>query len=253
MGLVRWLDYRRRLHALALPGGLAFSQKYRRALDVSQIDLIPAGQIPFLQCVVDVGANLGEWSIAMAELTKATQIIAVEPVPEIFQELRANTRNYPRIRCIQSAVGEKSGWVTIHVHQLHQLSSVLRIRDEVRPVHGVQQDIAEPVQVPMTSLDESLSDIGEVSLLKIDVQGYEPQVLSGARSVLKRTKMLMLEVTYSSYYQGDQQFGEMDRLITKLSPLQLWGISAPHCSASRRPLWADAVYVLPEIMESAYV
>jgi Methyltransferase FkbM domain len=93
------------------------------------------------------------------------------------------------------------------------------------------------------TLDEDLRNRAEISLLKIDVQGYEPQVLKGAQAILKRTKILMIEVTYSSYYHGDMQFADLHRLVTSIAPFRLWGISAPHCAPSGKPMWADAVYV----------
>lgn len=245
-GLVRLWEFRQRFRALGLPADWASVQKYRKALDLSQIELIPFEKIHSFKCVVDVGANVGEWSIGMALLTKVPEIIAFEPAPDIFAQLRENAKPYPQIRCVQSAIGAARGQITLNVHRLHQMSSVLQIREAARNVHGMQQDIAVPVQVPVTSLDEELSTYGEISLLKVDVQGYEPEVFAGARSVLLRTDILMVEATFSSYYRGDMQFDQQHRLITALAPFKLWGISAPHCAPSGQPLWADAVYVRSE-------
>ena len=242
-GLVRLWEFQQRFRALGLPDDWAHSQKYRKALDMAEIELIPAESIPTLKCVIDVGANLGDWSVGIALLTHAKEIIAYEPVPQLFEQLQNNIKSYSQIRCVNRAVGATVGYVEINVHQRHQLSSVLTIQDEARHVHGMEQDVAVPVRVPLTTLDEDLRDRTEISLLKIDVQGYEPQVLEGARAVLKRTEILMIEVTYSSYYQGDMQFADLHRLVTSIAPFRLWGISAPHCAPSGKPMWADAVYV----------
>ena len=241
--LVRLWEFQQRFRTMGLPENWARSQKYRKALDMSEIELIPAASIPTLKCVVDVGANLGEWSIGIALLTRAKEIIAYEPVPQLFEQLQNKVKPYPQIRCVNCSVGATVGQVEINVHQRHQLSSVLMIQDEARRVHGMEQDVAVPVCVPLTTLDEDLRDRTEISLLKIDVQGYEPQVLEGARAILKRTEVLMMEVTYSSYYQGDMQFADLHRLVTSIAPFRLWGISAPHCAPSGKPMWADAVYV----------
>jgi FkbM family methyltransferase len=242
-GLVRLWEFRHRFRALGLPAHWADVQEYRKALDLSQIELIPPEKIPSLKCVVDVGANVGDWSVGMALLTRVPEIIAFEPVPDVFAQLRENAKPYPQIRCVQSAIGAGRGQITLNVHRRHQMSSVLQIREEARDVHGMQEDIALPIQVRVTSLDEELSAYGEISLLKVDVQGYEPEVFDGARSILFRTEILMVEVTYASYYRGDMQFDEQHRLITSLAPFKLWGISSPHCAPSGQPLWADAVYV----------
>jgi FkbM family methyltransferase len=196
-----------------------------------------------LECVVDVGANVGIWSVAIARLTGAKQIIAYEPIPNVFERLQENTWQYPQIHCEQSAVGASSGQVTLNVERVHQLSSVLKMRDETRNMHGTSQDMTEQIVVPMTTLDDALSDCDEVSLLKLDVQGYEPEVFAGARTVLKRTRILMTEITYAPYYHGDLQLESYLDLIRSLSSLRLWGISAPGCSPLGRPMSADAIFV----------
>ncbi len=242
-GIVRWSEYRERFRVLGLPTAWARSAIHRRALQNSQLELIPRSLLPLLDCVVDVGANLGEWSISIAQLTSARRIIAYEPVPAIFQQLRNNVRGYPQIECVQSAVGAQSGMLHLNVFRRHQLSSALALQDQARVVHGMDNDQAVSVQVPVLTLDESLAGQDEISLLKIDVQGYEPQVLDGARMTLNRTRVLMIEVTFTPYYHGDLQFGALNQLITSLAPLRLWGISTPHCAPSGKPMWADAVYV----------
>ncbi len=241
-GLVRLWDFQQRFRALGLPEGWARSQRYRKALEVSQLELVPAEERAALRTVVDIGANLGEWSIGVALLTKAERILAFEPVPQVFAQLQENARPYSRICCKQMALGASHGPAEMMVYDRHQMSSLLPIREEIRAVHGMQNDSSVSIQVPMGTCDEELQGVDEISLLKVDVQGYEPQVFAGAHSVLAHTRVLMVEVTYSSYYHGDLQFQEMDRLITSLSPLKLWGISAPHCSPTGQPLWADAVY-----------
>ena len=57
----------------------------------------------------------------------------------------------------------------------------------MRAVVGSNWTITSEVQVKMTTLDRLLVDLAEISLLKIDVQGYEKAVLAGAKQTLPRT------------------------------------------------------------------
>jgi hypothetical protein len=82
----------------------------------------------------------------------------------------------------------------------------------------------------------------------VDVQGYESEVFTGAKEVLKRTKVLMTEILYPPYYHGGAQFDTLHRLITCISPLRLYGISKPSCSPLGQPIWADAIYVQPDLI-----
>jgi FkbM family methyltransferase len=204
---------------------------------------MPRERLAELKCVVDVGANVGNWSVAIARITGAKQIIAFEPIPNLFERLQQSAREYPQIHCEQLAIGASSGQVTLNVERVHQLSSVLKMRNETRSMHGMSQDDTEQIVVPMNTLDDALSDCDEVSLLKLDVQGYEPEVFAGARTALKRTRILMTEVTYTPYYHGDLQLESYLDLIRSCSNLRLWGISAPGCSPLGRPMSADAIFV----------
>ena len=75
------------------------------------------------------------------------------------------------------------------------------------------------------------------------MQGFERDVLDGARKSLLRTRAVMLEVLYVPYYEGHSQFGELHRQLTGIAPFRLYGVSAPSMDEARRPIWADAVYI----------
>lgn len=245
VGLVRFLDYRKRLINLNLPAHYSFYRKYRKGLEVSRIEIFPPEVRANLKCVVDVGANIGEWSTSIAELGRAQHIIAFEPIPEVFHKLESNTKSFPQIECINSAVGAQVGEITLNVEESSDsMSSVLTMRDEMRPIFGITGKTPRQIKVPMTTLDDTLKKYPEISLLKIDVQGYEPEVLAGAHATLKRTKALMIEIVYAPYYHDDVQFDTIHQLVTSLAPLKLYGISAPgYHPDTGRPLWADAIYV----------
>jgi FkbM family methyltransferase len=248
-GLVRLREYRQRLQALQLPPKLAWSQKYRAALDSSNIELLPRERLSALKLVVDVGAHIGLWSTGLALLCNVGKIIAYEPVPRSFQRLQENAKNFPQMVCVNAAVGATVGQISMNVEEGRNapLSSVLRLRDPLRVIHKVAATQPRQISVPLTTLDHDLRDYEEISLLKIDVQGFDAEVLAGARETLKRTKILLIEVVFVPYYHGDTEFADLFRLITSLGDLKLWGISKPNCSPSGRPLWADAVFVAREI------
>jgi len=248
VGLVRFLDYRKRLIGLNFPGYFSLDGKYRRGLEVSRIEIFPPQIRNNLRCVVDVGANIGEWSTSIAILSKAQHIIAFEPIPDVFKILQDNAKTFPQIECVNSAVGSQIGEIIINIEEnSSSVSSILTMRDEIRPIFGIARDVPRRVAVPMTTLDHTLAQHSEISLLKIDVQGYEPEVLAGAHSTLKRTRVLMIEIVYAPYYEGDVQFETIHRIVTSLAPLKLYGISAPgYHPVTGQPLWADAIYVQSE-------
>jgi len=195
-----------------------------------------------LDTVIDVGANLGDWSVAIATLIDPKKIIAYEPIPEIFIKLISNTSDYNNILCKQSAIGSFVGNIDINAFSSHQLSSVLNLQNRGYDIHNIIGDNPKIINVPITTLDDDLENYDDISILKVDVQGYEAEVFKGGQQVLHKTRFLITEIYYQPYYNGALDFGDLFNLITSLAPLKLLGISEPHCLPSGIPIWADAIF-----------
>lgn len=242
-GFVYLLNYWERFGLLEYPPYWAMFRNYRQALDVSRIELMPKKYVDNFNYVIDVGANVGLWSIAIAKLTNAKKIIAFEPVPSAFDQMVKNTKKYPNIFCINSAVGSTNNDLVINAEFRSGMSSVLTIRDTTRQKYGMDKNETYQVNVPMVALDEELKDIGEISLLKVDVQGYEIEVFKGAENILNNTRILMTEVTYKTHYYGDQQIMDYLNYIQSVTNFRLWVISTPNFDESGIPLSADAIFI----------
>jgi FkbM family methyltransferase len=200
-------------------------------------------------CLVDVGAHVGQWSKGMLLLTKTERLVAFEPIPQVFELLRENTRRFPQVSCIRKVVGDSSGKVTLNVESVTELSSVLPLTEQGRSYHRLRVPRMLKLEVPQTSLDAELGGCDQISVIKVDVQGYEAKVISGGQQALRRTRVLMVEVLYSrDYYLGALAFGDLYRLITSLLPMRLWAVSPPSFSNHGRPTYADAVFVNEELV-----
>jgi len=124
---------------------------------------------------LDVGANIGSYTV-LASGAVGAETISFEPVSSSFQHLMDNiylNRLVDRVRPLNVAVGSEAGELEMVVDQ----DTVNRIiRDEVYA--------GERMKVPVVTLDEVLA--GEVPrLIKIDVEGFETQVLGGAAHTLE--------------------------------------------------------------------
>jgi FkbM family methyltransferase len=127
-------------------------------------------------CFVDVGANVGTYSL-LAAATPEVRIVAFEPSSIAFRRLQENValnKCSPWVEVHREAVGASPAWVSITVG-----------RDTVN--HVVASGDADASEgVVMVSLDEVLAgpEAERVRLIKIDVEGFEEQVLLGAQAVL---------------------------------------------------------------------
>ena len=140
--------------------------------------------------VAEVGASMGLYALAFAgRVGAAGHVTAFEPDPESASALEANIRVngwQDRITAIRAAVGKSSGQVRFA--GAHGLESRIEIREDARD--GV-------ITVPMTTLDDALGR-NRIDVIKIDVEGFEQQVIEGARNILTkergRPRAILVEV-----------------------------------------------------------
>src|SRR5438477_613638 len=104
----------------------------------------------------------------------------------------------------------------------------------MRAVIGSNWTITSEIEVPMTTLDRLLVDLAEISLLKIDVQGYEKPVLSGAKETLAKTKFILIELNFMPQYDGGSWFGEVHQILTRDFGFFLANASQPQILNGRR-------------------
>jgi FkbM family methyltransferase len=130
--------------------------------------------------VVDVGANIGFLAlISSRAVGESGRIIAIEPHPKIFRFMCANITldGATNISPVNCAVGEHSG---------ETLLSDVR-SDDLNAISSTG------ISVPMELLDSLTREIDEIALLKIDVEGYEKFVLSGAHLTIAKTRCVYFE------------------------------------------------------------
>jgi FkbM family methyltransferase len=167
--------------------------------------------------IVDVGANKGQFSVAAARRFPRAAIHAFEPVEGAFRQLKKNTAPYPNITAYQKALGSSFGPSLFYQNQFDQVSSALMI-DPANHHPNYDQDAAHAVSVEMERLDaiESQLNLAPPLLLKLDVQGYEKQVLCGAAGCLSSIDYLVLELPFVRLYKDQPLFPEMHDFLSQL-------------------------------------
>ncbi len=147
----------------------------RRRLTRFYAQFIRPGDLCF-----DIGAHVG--SRLRAWIPLGARMIAVEPQPECMCLLRRWFGNRPAITLVEQAVGEQPGtaelWISPHTPTVTSLSPAWIAM--VRRDHGFKQVRWEyTVSVPVTTLDQLIAAYGLPAFCKIDVEGYELEVLKG--------------------------------------------------------------------------
>jgi FkbM family methyltransferase len=161
--------------------------------------------------VLDVGANEGEYGGMLRQAGYQGRIVSFEPLAGPGRALRRKADADPHWTVLPYALGEESGTVTINVSgNRGASSSVLPMLDrhsEAAP-HARYTGTEE---VRLRRLDElwpELVTADERVFLKLDVQGYEAQVLRGAGSHPKECHGLQIETSFVPLYEGSMLLRE---------------------------------------------
>lgn len=164
--------------------------------------------------IVDVGANVGQFTVASAHLFKDAQIYAFEPVPESFEKLHKNVSKFINVSSYALALGDQIGNIDFHVNTHSHSSSVLPLsKHHLTAFPKAKED--KIISVPIKTLD-SISNklkLDSPVLLKLDVQGYEAYVLKGAAETLKKVDYVLLEASFKPMYEGELLFTEILQLM----------------------------------------
>jgi FkbM family methyltransferase len=145
--------------------------------------------------IVDVGANVGQFAAAALLLWPRASLRCFEPDPETFAQLERNLGKRPEVEPRCAAIGSSNGTLTFYRHELSVMSS---LRADL--VAGRERQDEFPVDV--VTLDNACRAVRAIDLLKIDVEGFELEVLRGAGEVLRRTRYLYMEISLGDHDQG---------------------------------------------------
>lgn len=152
------------------------------------------------QTIVDVGAAFGDWSKLCLKVFPDAQYFLFEPLTEFAGVLKRFADEFENVTYLELAVGSRKGDIVINVHEDLVGSSILK------ETEGSLSD-GQAREVPIVTLDQALKDLSGPYLIKIDVQGTELEVLTGAEKVLKDTEYIILEVSlFQSMINAPQLF-----------------------------------------------
>lgn len=134
--------------------------------------------------VFDVGANIGNYSRMIRELSKEAKVLAFEPHPETYRDLEKNAKQY-NFTAYNLGCGEKEGKFKLHDHaELGSTSHATFLQNVIESIHG---GISVENEAMMVTLDQFLlrnPDIKKIALLKIDAEGCDFMVLKGAERII---------------------------------------------------------------------
>jgi FkbM family methyltransferase len=186
--------------------------------------------------IFDVGAYRGDFARTALSVWPSARVACFEPLPQGRRQIRALIEESPKITLHETLVGATvQAGVPMHVAETS--SSLLRdAENEGFPVE----------HFPQTTVDTVVRDsyAGQApDLLKLDVQGYELQVLKGSEASLGQTRVVLSEINLLDLHEHAPLLHEMVAWLSERG-----FVAYDICGISRRPLddalWqADMIFV----------
>ncbi len=164
---------------------LSFNPNYEK----DEFNLVKK-QIKLGDVVIDVGANIGYFTVLFAELVGYYgRVYAFEPDPENFKILKKNieVNKYENVVLINKAVLEKDGKLKLYLGKEDMGNHKIYSGDEKRAV----------IEIEGISLDNYFKDINvKIDFIKIDVEGSEPGVISSGKELLRQSNIRIMTEYY---------------------------------------------------------
>ena len=145
--------------------------------------------------VVDAGANMGVFSTLVASKYPGATVYSFEPTPDTFATLQKNIQGYKNIKAFNKALGEVVGMAKL----------------AIASSHGGNHIAEEGIPIEVATIDSL--DM-KVDFIKMDTEGYEANILKGARETIKKYKPV---IAMSAYHNPNDK-EDLPRLLKEISP-----------------------------------
>jgi FkbM family methyltransferase len=170
--------------------------------------------------VIDVGANIGEITLAAARRVGANgAVYSFEPMPELFKTLKQNVEinGLPQVRLFEQALSDQAGLAKIYASS--SLFGDGTRHDGLGTLYPSETRAKEVCEVKLQRLDEFRVErnIDRVDLIKIDVEGAEQAVVRGSVETIKNDRpYLVIEIQPETATSAGHASGEIRELLESL-------------------------------------
>jgi FkbM family methyltransferase len=161
-----------------------------------------------IDCILDVGANVGQYGESLRTLGYEGWIVSFEPVKAVFDKLEGRTKNDKKWLCYHFALGEKVEDKIINVNNSTVFSSFLQATNYAKGIWGSLDEV-DCENVSVVTLDCVFSEIQKRTgakkyYLKLDTQGYDLNVFRGSKKSLSHVLAMQSEISLIHIYEKMQ-------------------------------------------------
>jgi len=191
--------------------------------------------------IVDVGANVGQFALfALKRFPKAT-IYSFEPLEDCWNKFDSVIGPDTRVRLYRYGIGQEDSTSLINVTNENDSSSILTPSGAQEESFGTV--VVERKNIELRRLASLLTsnDLVAPALLKIDVQGFELDVLKGSKELLNCFDCIYVEASYVELYRYQALAGDVVGFLQE-NGFEMRGVFNQYADNKRGPLQADFLF-----------
>ena len=197
-----------------------------------------------IKTVIDVGCNEGQFAITARQLLPTAYIYSFEPIPDCLARVQQRFKDDSQFQILDCALGDQPGNASFTVSDITGASSLLamgKVQAKYFPESLKKRTIPVKVET-LDSITASLA-LSDPIFLKIDVQGFEKQVLAGGQDTLRRVKLVMLEASFEPFYEGQALFDDIYAMLRAAGFSLLDSFNMMHAPDNGQALQADFIFI----------
>jgi FkbM family methyltransferase len=192
--------------------------------------------------ILDVGGGTATTASLFSKAFPKHKLYIFEPIPTNFKEIEQSKYRTEKWQLVNKAVGSKIGETEMHIANRITASSLLDLNPE--KVEGLYADVLREkstLSIQITTIEHEIPKNVPVDILKMDVQGYEMEVLKGCGAVLNNIKLIVLEINNHDGFKEAPTYFEIDEFMRN-NNFELYDLLPNYREAGKLLDW-DAIYV----------
>jgi FkbM family methyltransferase len=194
--------------------------------------------------VLDIGANIGQFAQFINKILPHARIHSFEPLQDQYRQLEQLRQMIPLLQCYPFAVGSENNEMEINANEFSASSSLLPMTElHTSAFPFTKHTAAQKVQV--RTLDSMMTEIKPEKniMLKIDVQGFELEVLKGSGSLLHLVDVILVETSFQELYRGQPLFNDIYQFLLSKNFSYHGSFDQIFMRMNGEVLQADAIFI----------
>ena len=174
-----------------------------------------------IEKIIDIGAHKGEFLERMLKLEKVNSFYAFEPQKNVFEELNERFSDNEKVTLFNYAMDKEIANKKLRINKFSMTSSLAEYNEKSfylkikNFLTFSKSNFENEYEIQTKTVDKIFEDISlEKTLLKIDVEGFEMNVIEGSQAKLKQIEFILLENQFGNHYKNNN-FEDIIKFLSK--------------------------------------